>query len=195
MRRAGLFCFFALLWSMLFSFVIDPDDDGSGDDSWLDEELDGGGAKDTPPAKADDKDEKDDKNLPPKKEPEIKKPETNKELEERLAKIEEREAAARQREDLLALESELKAKYPNFEMKKAVDYLKELNKKEPGSGDALFTRKGIEILWKSEFVNSDGVFDDTRGSGVGLSEDELSKRVASGQASLEEERKLFGRFA
>ena len=112
--------------------------------------------------------------------------------------MEARELAARQREELNVLESNLKEKYSDFDMKKVTTFLKEIDKKSPGRGDMLFNAEGIELIWKSEFMNAnnDDKFDTTNGSG-GISKDEteLIEKIKQDTANVDDELRLWSRFA
>ncbi|MDR0666289.1 MAG: hypothetical protein LBF71_02645 [Campylobacteraceae bacterium] len=180
---------FNFLIKFLFFHVIDPDD-GAGSDGGEDLFND---RDDIPePAKNPPQTE------PPSPNPSNPPPTSNEDIDARLKAIEAREAAARQREELNALETDLKAKYDGFEIKKVVSYLQELDKKTPGAGNALFTPKGIELVWKSEFANAksqEGEFDAARASGVSSDDVALIEKLKSGSASAEDEYKLFGKFA
>jgi outer membrane biosynthesis protein TonB len=185
--------FFFLRMFLFMSFVVDPNNDGgSGEDEYLFKDLD---EETPPPAK-----EAADKNPPPIKEPDNKSsPEPDdktKELEKRLKEIEERETIARQKEQLSELTETLRTKYQGFDINKVINHLKEIDKKSPGAGNALFTNEGIELVWKSEFANkADAEFDDSRGSGISKDDSELIEKIKNDTATQEEQYRLFSRFA
>lgn len=183
MKRFGIFAFFAFLMSMCFMKVVD--DDGAGGADIFDEELDDGG--ETPPAE-DEKKEGDGKAAeakPPAKEIT---PDPDKMLLEEI----------RQERALNEITKELKAEHGDFDMDKVIAKLKEMEKANPGSGNKLFNKNGIELVHLKYFAGgeNEGEFDGSSGrGGKAPTSDELIAKINKGEASDKERLALFAKYA
>jgi hypothetical protein len=175
-----------------------PDDDPEGKNKKQNKEPDDKNKKQNKEPDGKNKepdDDPDDKNKKQDKDPDgDKKKEIN--IEKRLKDLEEREASARQKEELIRFAGEMQAKHSGFDINKVTDYLKELDKKIPGRGTSLFTPEGIEMVWLTKFANSgNSGFDASRGSGIGKEESELIEKFKNGTSTYEDELKIFEKYA
>ena len=182
MRRLGIFAFFAFLMSMCF-LKIDDGEGAGGDGDIFDEELD----DTTPPPAKDDKKGGDDKkpdDKPPAKET---KPDPDKMLLEEI----------RQERALNEITKDLKKEHGDFDMEKVIAKLKEMEKENPGSGNKLFNKAGIELVHLKYFANqeAEGEFDGNGGRGAKApTDDELIDKINSGKASIADELAFYKQY-
>lgn len=179
MKRLGMFSFFSFLLSLCFLKAIDDDGAGGDDDGLLDKDLDddlGDAAK-----KADE----------------------GKKEEEKPPAIDEKDKALleeiRQEKALSQITKEMKAQYgDDFDMDAIKSKLQAMEKESPGSGQALFDKKGIELTYLKHFANKskDGEFDANSGRGTKqLNADELIEKINKNEASDAERAALFAKYA
>lgn len=179
MKRLGMFSFFSFLLSLCFLKAIDDDGAGGGDEDILDKDLD------------------DDVGGEPKKADEGKKE------EEKPPAIDENDKALleeiRQEKALAQISKDMKAQYgDSFDMDAIKSKLQAMEKENPGSGQALFDKKGIELTYLKHFANKskDGEFDANSGRGSKqLSSDELIDKINKNEASDAERAALFAKYA
>lgn len=182
MKRLGMFSWFFFLMSMCFLKI--DDGEGAGGDIF-DEDLDDGG--ETAPAKDEKKggDEKKPDDKPPAKET---KPDPDKMLLEEI----------RQERALNEITKDLKAEHADFDMDKVIAKLQEMEKANPGSGNKLFNKAGIELVHLKHFANqeAEGEFDGSSGRSIKApSTDELIDKINKGEASDKEEAAFYARYA
>lgn len=181
MKRLGFFTFFSFLLSMCFLCIVD-DDGAGGDDPDLDTDLD-------------DDDKEEDKKGAQEKKPDAKPPSKDDAPDPDKMLLEE----IRQERVLNSITKEMKVQYGDgFDMGKVVDKLKEMEAKEPGSGNKLFNKAGIELMHLKHFnhYGSDNEFDGTSGrGGKPISTDELIGKINKGEASDDERKAFFAKYA
>lgn len=179
-KHWGIFAFFGFLLSLCMMRAVDDDGAGGNDDDLLDKDLDDDASKDAD--KKGDENKKDDA-----KPPSI--------SDDDKALLEE----VRQERALNQITKEMKAQYGDgFDMDAIKAKLKEMEDKTPGSGQALFNRQGIELMHLKHFANkgSDDEFDASGGRGSkNLSTDELVLKINKGEASDEERKALYAKYA
>ena len=185
MRRLGTFAFFAFLMSMCF-LKIDGGDGGGGDGDIFDKDLDDEG--DTPPANDGDKkdgDGKKEETKPPAKDT---KPDPDKMLLDEI----------RQERALNEITKDLKKEHGDFDMEKVISKLKEMEKENPGSGNKLFNKAGIELVHLKYFANqeAEGEFDGKGGRGTKApTKQDLIAKINKGEASDDERQSFFAEYA
>lgn len=187
MRRLGIFAFFAFLMSMCFLKIDDGDGGGGdgGDGDIFDEELD-----DTTPPPPKDGDKKDGDGQKEEKKPPAKdtKPDPDKMLLEEI----------RQERALNEITKDLKKEYGDFDMEKVISKLKEMEKENPGSGNKLFNKAGIELVHLKYFANqeAEGEFDGKGGRGTKApTKQDLIAKINKGEASDDERQSFFAEYA
>lgn len=172
---------FWVMLLMMFGLGIVSHEGAGGDDDLLDTDLDtlDEGEGDTPPPPVKDEEEK--------KEPPSAVSEEDKALLEQL----------RQERALGDIEKEMRAEYgEGFKMSDIVAHLKELEAKEPGKGNALFNRTGIENVYLKHFARKSGPeFDGAGRGGAPLSGDELIAKINNGEASDKERHAFYSKYA
>lgn len=184
MKRLGIFAFFAFLMSMCFMKAVDDDGAGSGEGDIFDEELN----DTTPPADDSDKKDGDDKKAETKPPAKEKTPDPDKMLLDEI----------RQERALNEITKDLKAEHGDFDMEKVIAKLKEMEKTNPGSGNKLFNKAGIELVHLKYFSNteSEGEFDGNGGRGTKApTKDELIAKINKGEASDDERQAFYAEFA
>ena len=178
MRKWGIFSFFAFLMSLCIMRAVDDDGAGGDDDSLLDKDLDDDS---TGEKKVEEKTKVEDKTPP---------------LDEKYIKLLDE---VHQERALNTITKDMRAQYGDgFDMDAIRNKLLEMEKESPGSGEALFDRKGIELVYLKHFHNSngEGEFDGNGGRGAKpLSADELILKINKGEASEEERKAFFSRYA
>lgn len=111
--------------------------------------------------------------------------------EEQIAYIEK----ARQRDQLERVVNDIKTRIPNFDMD-AIS--KELLKMKDDEVRKYYTPQGLELLWYERFASkmnaNNPQVDGSHTSSSGESMDELAKKVATGTASMDEEREFYIRL-
>ena len=103
----------------------------------------------------------------------------------------------RQERALNEITKDLKAEHVDFDMEKVIAKLKEMEKENPGSGNKLFNKAGIELIYLKYFTNqkAEGEFDGKGGRGTKApTEDELVEKINKGEASDKERNALFLQF-
>lgn len=185
MKRFGIFAFFTFLMSMCFMKVADDDGAGGGDGDIFDEELDD---DKTPPAKDEKKegDGKKEETKPPAKETIT--PDPDKMLLEEI----------RQERALNEITKELKAEHGDFDMDKVIAKLKEMEKANPGSGNKLFNKNGIELVHLKYFAGgeNEGEFDGSSGrGGKAPTKEEIISKINKGEATDDERQAFYAQFA
>lgn len=105
----------------------------------------------------------------------------------------------RQAAQLSQMETDFRKSYPDFDMKKITDKILEIDKKNPGAGDALLTPVGLENVYLKFFhgkaqEQTEDEFDIARGTGGGVSVKELIGKINKGEASDSEKRAFYSRF-
>lgn len=178
MKRLGMFSFFSFLFALCFLKVVDDDGAGGADDL-LDKDLDDDAGD------------------------EGKKADEEKKVDAKPPAIDEKDKAfleeLKQEKALSAIEKEMKAQYgDSFDMAAITSKLQEMEKEKPGSGQALFDRKGIELVHLKHFANKDkgGEFDGSSGRGTrALNADELIDKINKNEASDEERTAFFIKYA
>ena len=179
MKRLGMFSFFSFLLSLCFLKAVDDDGAGGDDDGLLDKDLDDDAGD------------------------ESKKVEESKKAEEKPPAIDEKDKELldelRQEKALSLITKEMKAQYgDDFDMDAIKSKLQAMEKESPGSGQALFDKKGIELTYLKHFANKskDGEFDANSGRGTKqLDTDELIDKINKNEASDEERMALFVKYA
>lgn len=182
-----------ILHFLLFSFILE--DDGLGGDEYLDRELEDF-EEESESEKSEEEAKEDTKKQPPDKKEEN--TTLGDEDKKTLEELKEYADKQRQKEELREYEEELKAKHgQDFSMKKIVDFCTKLNEKNPGSGDAVFNRAGIEALWLAHFAKkgSDNEFDGSGRGAPALTNEQLIEKINSGEASDEEAYKIYAQYA
>ena len=111
--------------------------------------------------------------------------------QEQIAYIER----ARQRDELERVVNDIKSRIPSFDME-AIS--KELLKMKDDEVRKYYTPQGLELLWYERFAyktpaNNPQV-DGSHTSSSGESMDDLAKKVATGTASMDEEREFYIRL-
>lgn len=111
--------------------------------------------------------------------------------EEQIAYIEK----ARQRDELERVVNDIKSRIPSFDME-AVS--QELLKMKDDEVRKYYTPQGLELLWYERFASkmnaNNPQVDGPSASHSGISMDELSKKVANGSASMDEETEFYIRL-
>ena len=111
--------------------------------------------------------------------------------EEQIAYIER----ARQRDELERVVSDIKSRIPSFDME-AIS--KELLKMKDDEVRKYYTPQGLELLWYERFARgtpaNNPQVDGSHTSNSGVSMDELAKKVATGTATMDEEREFYIRM-
>ena len=111
--------------------------------------------------------------------------------QEQIAYIER----ARQREELERVVSDIKSRIPSFDME-AIS--KELLKMKDDEVRKYYTPQGLELLWYERFAGkgtaNNPPVDGSHTSSSGISMDELAKKVATGTATMDEEREFYIRM-
>lgn len=111
--------------------------------------------------------------------------------EEQIAYIEK----ARQRDELERVVNDIKSRIPSFDME-AIS--KELLKMKDDEVRKYYTPQGLELLWYERFASkinaNNPQVDGSHTSSSGESMDELAKKVATGTASMDEEREFYIRL-
>ncbi len=183
MKRLGMFTWFFFLMSMCF-LKIDDGEGAGGSDDIFDEELD----DNTPLAddgKKKDGDGKKEETKPPAKETT---PDPDKMLLDEI----------RQERVLNQIIKEFTKEYGDgFNMDQVIAKLEEMEKENPGSGNKLFNKAGIELVHLKYFANqeAEGEFDGSSGrSKKAPSENELIEKINKGEASDKERTALFAQF-
>ena len=111
--------------------------------------------------------------------------------EEQIAYIEK----ARQRDELERVVNDIKSRIPSFDME-AIS--KELLKMKDDEVRKYYTPQGLELLWYERFASktpaNNPQVDGSHTSSSGESMDDLAKKVATGTASMDEEREFYIRL-
>lgn len=111
--------------------------------------------------------------------------------DEQIAYIEK----ARQRDELERVVNDIKSRIPSFDME-AIS--KELLKMKDDEVRKYYTPQGLELLWYERFARgtpaNNPQVDGSHTSSSGESMDDLAKKVASGTASMDEEREFYIRL-
>ena len=111
--------------------------------------------------------------------------------EEQIAYIEK----ARQRDELERVVNDIKSRIPSFDME-AIS--KELLKMKDDEVRKYYTPQGLELLWYERFASktpaNNPQVDGSHTSNSGVSMDELAKKVATGTATMDEEREFYIRM-
>lgn len=111
--------------------------------------------------------------------------------EEQIAYIEK----ARQRDELERVVNDIKSRIPSFDME-AIS--KELLKMKDDEVRKYYTPQGLELLWYERFARgtpaNNPQVDGSHTSSSGESMDDLAKKVATGTASMDEEREFYIRL-
>ena len=111
--------------------------------------------------------------------------------QEQIAYIER----ARQRDELERVVSDIKSRIPSFDME-AIS--KELLKMKDDEVRKYYTPQGLELLWYERFASktpaNNPQVDGSHTSSSGESMDELAKKVATGTATMDEEREFYIRM-
>lgn len=111
--------------------------------------------------------------------------------QEQIAYIER----ARQRDELERVVNDIKSRIPSFDME-AIS--KELLKMKDDEVRKYYTPQGLELLWYERFASKSAAnnppVDGSHTSSSGESMDELAKKVATGSASMDEEREFYIRL-
>lgn len=183
MKRFGFFTFFSFLMALTFLKAVDDEGAGGGGDDiddLLDADLDDHiNPKDPPkdPPKDEPSDEGKKKDEPPEPDPVVEE--------------------MKQQHILNGFEKEFKKEYPDFDMGKVVEKLKEMDKENPGSGSDLFNKKGIELVHLKYFNDAgDGEMDGNAGRGTkNPSTDELIGKINRGEATDSEREAFFAKYA
>lgn len=185
MKRLGIFSFCSLLLSMCLFHIV-GDEGGGGEGDIFDDELDD--QIPSSPTEANDKKEGDGKKA------ETKPPAKDEATEADKTLLEE----IRQERALNEITKDLKAQYGDFNMDKVIAKLKEMEKENPGSGNKLFNKAGIELVHLKHFadVETEGDFDSKggRGSKAPTKQDLISK-INKGEASDDERQSFFAEYA
>lgn len=117
--------------------------------------------------------------------------EKNQLTEEQITYIEK----ARQRDELERVVNDIKTRIPSFDME-AVS--QELLKMKDDEVRKYYTPQGLELLWYERFASkmnaNNPQVDGPSASHSGISMDELSKKVANGSASMDEETEFYIRL-
>lgn len=105
----------------------------------------------------------------------------------------------RQAAQLSQMETDFRKSYPDFDMKKITDKILEIDKKNPGAGDALLNPVGFENVYLKFFhgkaqEQTEDEFDIARGTGGGVSVKELIGKINKGEASDSEKQALYARL-
>ena len=111
--------------------------------------------------------------------------------DEQIAYIEK----ARQRDQLERVVNDIKSRIPSFDME-AIS--KELLKMKDEEVRKYYTPQGLELLWYERFASktpaNNPQVDGSHTSSSGESMDELAKKVATGTATMDEEREFYIRM-
>ena len=111
--------------------------------------------------------------------------------QEQIAYIER----ARQRDELERVVNDIKSRIPSFDME-AIS--KELLKMKDDEVRKYYTPQGLELLWYERFASktpaNNPQVDGSHTSSSGESMDELAKKVATGTATMDEEREFYIRM-
>ncbi|MDY6188815.1 MAG: hypothetical protein SPH77_08300 [Campylobacter sp.] len=111
--------------------------------------------------------------------------------DEQIAYIEK----ARQRDELERVVNDIKSRIPSFDME-AIS--KELLKMKDDEVRKYYTPQGLELLWYERFARGTSAnnpqVDGSHTSSSGESMDDLAKKVATGTASMDEEREFYIRL-
>lgn len=111
--------------------------------------------------------------------------------DEQIAYIEK----ARQRDELERVVNDIKSRIPSFDME-AIS--KELLKMKDDEVRKYYTPQGLELLWYERFASktpaNNPQVDGSHTSSSGESMDDLAKKVATGTASMDEEREFYIRL-
>lgn len=186
MKRLGIFAFFAFLMSMCFMKAVDDDGAGGGDDDIFDKDLDDEGA--TPPVQDGDKKDGDGKKEETKSPAKENTPDPDKMLLDEI----------RQERALNEITKDLKKEHGDFDMEKVIEKLKEMEKENPGSGNKLFNKAGIELVHLKYFANqeAEGEFDGKGGRGTKApTKQDLIAKINKGEASDDERQSFFAAYA
>ncbi len=182
MRKYGFLpAFFALLFGFMFFRVVEEESGGGGSDD-LDDDLD--------TDLDDDKDEDEGGDTDTSKD----KPPGETFSEEDKNTLEE----FRQEKALGSITKDMKAEYgDDFDMDKIVEHLKEMDKKDPGSGQALFNKTGIENIFLKNFQgqSDDGEFGSRGRGSVAPTQEELIGKINKGEASDNEKTAFYSKYA
>ena len=173
--------FFALLFGFMFFRVVEDESGGGGGDD-LDDDLD----TDLDDDKGEDKDDEsgESKDKPP---GEALSEEDKNTLEE-----------FRQEKALGLITKSMKVEYgDDFDMGKIVEHLKEMDKKDPGSGQALFNATGIENIFLKNFQgqSNNGEFGSRGRGSVAPTQEELIGKINKGEASDNEKTAFYSKYA
>ena len=111
--------------------------------------------------------------------------------QEQIAYIER----ARQRDELERVVNDIKSRIPSFDME-AIS--KELLKMKDDEVRKYYTPQGLELLWYERFASktpaNNPQVDGSHTSSSGESMDDLAKKVATGTATMDEEREFYIRM-
>ncbi|MDY5466732.1 MAG: hypothetical protein SPF98_03970 [Campylobacter sp.] len=118
-------------------------------------------------------------------------PAKNQLTNEQIAYIEK----ARQRDELERVVNDIKSRIPSFDMEVIS---KELLKMKDDEVRKYYTPQGLELLWYERFASKTSAnnpqVDGSHTSSSGESMDDLAKKVATGTASMDEEREFYIRL-
>lgn len=190
MKHFGMFAW--IFSFFIFNFFIVEDEGGGGyeDEDLLNEPLEDDGEEKK-------EDEKKEVDTNPKQPPDTQKSSLSDEDKEAIRRAREYADKAEQAEELKSLEVGFKAQYGDeFSMDEIVAHLKEMEKEEKGSGDALFNPVGIENIFLKHFANrASGTFEGGGRGDVPISREVLIGKLNKGEASDEEEMNFYAKYA